>query len=87
MRGLEWRVGRLVCPGVAGATLAIIGCGGGGGIPNNLPAVSPQTSGCVPGGGCGTVSAQFDAVAPGRADACHLDPSVRPAARQASLVA
>jgi hypothetical protein len=36
--------------------------------PTAAPAVSPQPQGCVPGGGCGTVSAQFDAVAPGRAD-------------------
>jgi len=32
------------------------------------PAVSPQVGGCVPGEGCGTVTALFDAVAPGRAD-------------------
>jgi hypothetical protein len=31
-------------------------------------AVSPQIKGCVPGEGCGTVTALFDAVAPGRAD-------------------
>jgi hypothetical protein len=31
------------------------------------PTVSPRTIGCVPGGGCGTVSATFDAVAAGRA--------------------
>src|SRR5262249_50439541 len=30
--------------------------------------VSPQIRGCVPGEGCGTVTALFDAVAPGRAD-------------------
>lgn len=30
-------------------------------------AVSPQP-GCIPGGGCGTVTVVFDAVAPGRAD-------------------
>ncbi|HEY4026169.1 MAG TPA: hypothetical protein VGO86_07035 [Candidatus Dormibacteraeota bacterium] len=30
--------------------------------------MSPQPSGCVPGQGCGTVSALFDAVAAGRAD-------------------
>lgn len=29
--------------------------------------VSPQIRGCVPGEGCGTVTALFDAVAPGRA--------------------
>ena len=29
---------------------------------------SPQIKGCVPGEGCGTVTALFDAVAPGRAD-------------------
>jgi hypothetical protein len=29
--------------------------------------VSPQIKGCVPGEGCGTVTALFDAVAPGRA--------------------
>lgn len=32
------------------------------------PTVSPQLRGCVPGEGCGTVTADFDAVAPGRAD-------------------
>jgi hypothetical protein len=32
------------------------------------PTVSPQPGGCVPGGGCGTVSALFEAVAAGRAD-------------------
>jgi hypothetical protein len=32
------------------------------------PAVSPQVTGCVVGEGCGTVTALFDAVAPGRAD-------------------
>jgi hypothetical protein len=31
-------------------------------------AVQPQVKGCVPGEGCGTVTALFDAVAPGRAD-------------------
>jgi hypothetical protein len=36
--------------------------------PAGAPTVSPQVGGCVPGGGCGTVSAQFDAVAAGRAD-------------------
>jgi hypothetical protein len=30
--------------------------------------VSPQVKGCVPGEGCGTVTAMFDAVAPGRAN-------------------
>lgn len=30
--------------------------------------ISPQIKGCVPGEGCGTVTALFDAVAPGRAD-------------------
>jgi hypothetical protein len=30
--------------------------------------VSPQIRGCVPGEGCGTVTALFDAVAPGTAD-------------------
>jgi hypothetical protein len=29
---------------------------------------SPQPSGCVPGGGCGVVTASFDAIAVGRAD-------------------
>jgi hypothetical protein len=33
-----------------------------------LPAVSPQVTGCVVGEGCGSVTALFDAVAPGRAD-------------------
>ncbi len=33
-----------------------------------LPAVSPQPTGCVPGQGCGTVIAVFDAVTAGRAD-------------------
>jgi hypothetical protein len=32
------------------------------------PVVSPILSGCVPGQGCGTVRASFDAVAPGAAD-------------------
>jgi hypothetical protein len=32
------------------------------------PVVSPQIGGCVPGGGCGTVQAAFDALAPGTAD-------------------
>jgi hypothetical protein len=32
------------------------------------PVVSPQIGGCVPGGGCGTVRAAFDALAPGTAD-------------------
>jgi hypothetical protein len=32
------------------------------------PAVSPQPGGCVPGQGCGTVSAAFEGAAPGRAD-------------------
>ena len=32
------------------------------------PTVSPQIKGCVVGGGCGTVTALYDAVAPGRAD-------------------
>ena len=36
--------------------------------PSSQPTVSPQPGGCVPGGGCGTVSARFEAVAPGRAD-------------------
>jgi hypothetical protein len=36
--------------------------------PAGEPAVSPQPSGCVPGGGCGSVTAPFDAVAAGRAD-------------------
>jgi hypothetical protein len=36
--------------------------------PAGPPVVSPQTSGCVPGGGCGSVRAVFDAVATGRAD-------------------
>jgi hypothetical protein len=36
--------------------------------PAGQPAVSPQVTGCVPGAGCGTVTALFDAVAPGRAD-------------------
>lgn len=31
------------------------------------PAVSPQPTGCVPGEGCGTVSAGYDAIAAGRA--------------------
>ncbi|HXM58436.1 MAG TPA: hypothetical protein VOB72_23755 [Candidatus Dormibacteraeota bacterium] len=35
--------------------------------PAAAPAVSPSP-GCVPGEGCGTVSGQFDAIAPGRAD-------------------
>src|SRR3989442_12211252 len=47
MRGLEWRVGRLICLSVAAGALALAGCGGGGGIPNNLPAVSPQTTGTI----------------------------------------
>src|SRR3989442_5054844 len=45
MRGLEWRVGRLICLSVAAGALALAGCGGGGGTPTNLPAVSPQTTG------------------------------------------
>lgn len=36
--------------------------------PEAQPAVSPQVTGCVVGEGCGTVTALFDAVAPGRAD-------------------
>ena len=32
------------------------------------PLTSPQLKGCVPGEGCGTVTALYDAVAPGRAD-------------------
>jgi hypothetical protein len=32
------------------------------------PVVAPQSSGCVPGEGCGTVTARFDAIAAGRAD-------------------
>ncbi len=32
------------------------------------PVVSPQRTGCVPGEGCGTVIAVFDAVTAGRAD-------------------
>jgi len=32
------------------------------------PVVSPRRSGCVPGEGCGTVRASFDALAPGAAD-------------------
>jgi hypothetical protein len=32
------------------------------------PSVSPQIRGCVAGEGCGTVTALYDAVAPGRAD-------------------
>jgi hypothetical protein len=31
------------------------------------PQVKPQPSGCVPGGGCGTATAVYAAVAPGRA--------------------
>jgi hypothetical protein len=36
--------------------------------PTAPPAVAAQPRGCVPGEGCGTVTADFDAVAPGRAD-------------------
>ena len=36
--------------------------------PSGPMAVSPQISGCVPGGGCGFVIARFDAVGPGSAD-------------------
>lgn len=36
--------------------------------PSAGPSVSPRPGGCVPGGGCGAVSARFDAIAPGRAD-------------------
>jgi hypothetical protein len=32
------------------------------------PVVSPRMTGCVPGEGCGTVTALFDALGPGRAD-------------------
>jgi predicted secreted protein len=32
------------------------------------PVISPQPSGCVAGGGCGTVTARYDAVAPGRTE-------------------
>ena len=35
--------------------------------PTAQPSVSPQVRGCVPGAGCGTVTALFDAVGPGRA--------------------
>lgn len=45
MRGLQWCAGRLVCLLVVVATLAGAGCGGGGGLPNNLPAVMPQLTG------------------------------------------
>jgi hypothetical protein len=34
----------------------------------STPAYSPQMSGCVPGQGCGTVTAQFQAVGDGSAD-------------------
>jgi hypothetical protein len=45
----------------------------GGSNPNVLrptaqPTTSPELKGCVPGEGCGTVTALYDAVAPGRAD-------------------
>jgi hypothetical protein len=36
--------------------------------PTAPPTVRPQVTGCVVGGGCGTVTALFDAVGPGRAD-------------------
>ena len=32
------------------------------------PVISPQPSGCVAGGGCGTVTAVYDVVAPGRTE-------------------
>jgi len=35
--------------------------------PTAQPTVSPQIRGCVPGAGCGTVTALFDAVGPGTA--------------------
>lgn len=35
--------------------------------PDGSPAVSPSPSGCVPGQGCGTVTATFDALAVGTA--------------------
>ena len=34
--------------------------------PDGNPVTSPQPSGCVPGGGCGTLTAGYRAVAPGR---------------------
>ena len=36
--------------------------------PTAPPTVRPQVTGCAVGGGCGTVTALFDAVGPGRAD-------------------
>jgi len=35
--------------------------------PAGRPSVSPEPSGCVPGGGCGTDTAAFVAIAPGTA--------------------
>src|SRR5262249_4248964 len=34
---------------------------------NGAPAIAPTLRGCVPGGGCGTVTASYDAIAPGTA--------------------
>jgi hypothetical protein len=35
--------------------------------PVGAPVTAPQLRGCVPGGGCGTVTASYDAIAPGTA--------------------
>lgn len=36
--------------------------------PDGNPVTSPEPSGCVPGGGCGSVTAVYDAVGPGSAE-------------------